>query len=119
MMTRVALSGSSLYFIGMAALLAPAFCQAQTLTTLVAFTGANGAPYLSGGGGLVQGADGNFYGTTNGGGSHNLGTIFKVTPAGALTTLYNFGSTPTDGTDPAGALIQASDGNFYGTTNEG
>ncbi len=82
---------------------------------------------------LVQGSDGNFYGTTPTGGigdcqnSLNLvsltasgcGTIFKITPAGMLTTLYSFGTTPTDGAIPAAGLIQGSDGNFYGTTTGG
>ena len=56
---------------------------AQTLTTLVNFSGANGdTPEF---GNLVQGTDGNFYGTTYYGGANNGGTVFKVSPAGALT----------------------------------
>jgi uncharacterized repeat protein (TIGR03803 family) len=68
--------------------------------------------------GLVQGTDGNFYGTTG-------GTIFKVTPRGKLTTLYRFcppnsNKRPCpDGGDPKAALIQGTDGNFYGTTEYG
>ncbi len=72
--------------------------------------------------GLVLGADGNFYGTTSQGGANNVGgTIFKITPRGALTTLYNFCSHPncTDGEFPDAALIQGIDGNFYGTTRFG
>jgi uncharacterized repeat protein (TIGR03803 family) len=70
------------------------------------------------GGGLVQGADGNFYGTTYGGGTGSGGTIFKITASGALTTLYSFCSAPNcaDGFGPGVGLIQATDGNFYGTT---
>jgi uncharacterized protein (TIGR03437 family) len=73
---------------------------------------------------LVQGSDGNFYGTTPTGGiadceGGGCGTIFKITPGGTLTTLYTFGATPTDGVSPAAGLIQASDGNFYGTTTSG
>lgn len=138
---------------------------AQTYTTLVSFDGTNGAsPYA----GLVQGINGNFYGTTyeggtNGGGTvfeinpagtlttpYNFclqpgcldgaqplgltlatngnfygitasGTIFEITPAGQLTTIYTFCSQPgcADGRNPVGALVQASDGNLYGTTEEG
>ncbi len=74
--------------------------------------------------GLVQGTDGNFYGTTpeGGGGAYHLGgTVFKVTPSGTLTTLYNFCSLPgcADGDSAHAALVQATDGNFYGTTGGG
>ena len=70
--------------------------------------------------GLVQGTNGNFYGTTARGGAHKYGTIFKITPSGSLTTLYSFcsQSSCTDGFDP-GALVQATDGNLYGTTTSG
>jgi uncharacterized repeat protein (TIGR03803 family) len=65
--------------------------------------------------GVVQGADGNFYGTTAVGGAFGAGSVFRITPAGVLTTLASFDGT--NGRDPAfGSLIQASDGNFYGTT---
>src|SRR5690348_16890092 len=60
--------------------------QAQTLTTLADFDGTNGSYPL----GLIQGFDGNFYGTTLDGGTANLGTAFKITPAGVLTTVHNF-----------------------------
>lgn len=67
---------------------------------------------------LVQANDGNFYGTTNYGGANgNYGTIFKITPVGQLTTLHSFSGT--DGSIPAGTLIQATDGYFYGVTYEG
>jgi uncharacterized protein (TIGR03437 family) len=84
--------------------------------------------------GLVQGSDGNFYGTTSSGGSGNesyctargdtgCGTVFKITPSGTLTTLYNFCSqgdaTCGDGFQPAAALMQGADGNFYGSTQYG
>ncbi len=93
---------------------------AQTLTTLASFNGANGAyPYFLMT--LVQGNDGNFYGTTYAGGASNAGTVFKITPAGTLTTLYSFcaQSDCTDGAYPFGGLVQGTDGNFYGTTYEG
>ncbi len=68
--------------------------------------------------GLVQAADGNFYGTTHWGGTATIGngTIFRITPSGALTTLHKFVGYPNDGANPIGGLIQATDGNFYGTT---
>ncbi len=67
---------------------------------------------------LVEFSDGNFYGMTATGGAHNAGTIFKITPAGSLTTLYSF-TGGADGGAPAGALVVGSDGNFYGATNLG
>jgi uncharacterized protein (TIGR03437 family) len=88
---------------------------AQTFVTLVSFDGANGASPLYGS--LVLGADGDFYGTTSLGGSNDLGTIFKMTRAGALVTLHSFNGT--DGALPSAGPIQAADGNFYGTTTEG
>ena len=66
---------------------------------------------------LVQGYDGNFYGATATGGAHNDGTVFKIAPSGAITTLHSF-SNSTDGGGPS-ALILATDGNFYGTTSQG
>ena len=65
--------------------------------------------------GLIQGADGNFYGTTVAGGANNFGTVFQITPAGVETVLYSFGSAG-DGEYLYAGLIQAADGNFYGTT---
>jgi len=95
-----------------------------TVTTLYSFCsepdcidGAEG-PYPSG---LVLGPNGNIYGVTQFGGPTNNGTVFKITPSGALTTIYGF-CTQTgcpDGQTPLGGLILASDGNFYGTTESG
>ena len=66
---------------------------------------------------LVQGTDGNFYGTTSGGGAHKFGTVFKLTPAGTFEVLHSFCSVANcaDGGSPNG-LMQANDGYFYGTT---
>ncbi len=69
--------------------------------------------------GLVQGSDGNFYGTTSHGGSNGGGTVFQISPGGNETNLYSFGSSPTDGYAPYGGVVQGSDGNFYGTTYYG
>jgi uncharacterized repeat protein (TIGR03803 family) len=71
--------------------------------------------------GLIQGTDGNFYGTTSGGGANDRGTVFEMTLGGTLTTLYSFCSRENclDGVGPTGALVQDSDGNLYGTTSQG
>jgi uncharacterized repeat protein (TIGR03803 family) len=69
--------------------------------------------------GLVQGSDGNFYGTTYEGGTHNLGTVFRISPGGTYSNLYSFVGSPTDGANPTAGLVQGSDGNFYGTTGYG
>src|ERR1700722_17131376 len=74
---------------------------AQTFTTLHSFDGLDGSQPAAG---LVQGTDGNLYGTTQ-------TTIFKITPGGTLTTL--------SGGDSLAALVQATGGNFYGTMYEG
>jgi uncharacterized repeat protein (TIGR03803 family) len=78
------------------------------------------APYT-----VIQGKDGNFYGTTTCGGINDLvgdcssgGIFFRITPGGAETVLHDFGG-GTDGIEPTGKLIQASDGNFYGVTTTG
>jgi uncharacterized repeat protein (TIGR03803 family) len=69
--------------------------------------------------GLLLAADGNFYGTSHYGGAHGDGTIFRITPGGAFTTLHAFTGYPNDGANPIGGLMQATDGNFYGTTPSG
>jgi uncharacterized repeat protein (TIGR03803 family) len=83
------------------------------LTTLVYFNGNNGATPSENG--LVEGSDGNLYGTTEWGGTNGYGTIFKLTTNDALTTLYSF-TGGNDGSVPVTTMIQAADGNFYGTT---
>ena len=70
-------------------------------------------------GNLIQANDGNFYGMTPVGGANNRGAVIKVTPAGDESVLYSFGAFPGDGLTPRGSLIQASDGNFYGMTEQG
>jgi uncharacterized repeat protein (TIGR03803 family) len=91
---------------------------AQTVTNIYSFLGSpsdGGRPYA----GLVQGSDGNFYGTTLYGGSNNIGTVFQISPSGSETNLYSFVGYPTDGAGPYAGLVQGSDGNFYGTTYKG
>jgi len=85
------------------------------LTQIYTFPGASKLGYPMG---LTLGNDGNFYGTALGGGANKFGGVFKITPGGKLTVLYNFKGTP-DGETPKGTIIQASDGNFYGTTEAG
>ena len=97
---------------------------AQTLTTLASFAGSNGANPQST---LIQGIDGNLYGTTYNGGANNncadggCGTVFKVTTGGMLTTLYSFCPQKgcPDGANPYAGLVQGSDGNFYGIATGG
>jgi uncharacterized repeat protein (TIGR03803 family) len=91
---------------------------AGTLTTLYSFCSQTNCNDGEGASALVQATDGDFYATTSFGGADNFGTVFKITPTGMLTTLYSFCSQPncTDGEAPGfGLLIQATDGNFYGT----
>jgi uncharacterized repeat protein (TIGR03803 family) len=115
-------------------LLTAPVARAQTLTTLYDFctriTCRSGDSPLS----LIQATDGNFYGTATKGGAndngycadhinavHGCGTVFKITPSGTLTTLYSFCREPncTDGALPQAAMIQATNGDFYGTTSFG
>jgi uncharacterized repeat protein (TIGR03803 family) len=79
-------------------------------------TGAtSGTDGASPAGGLIQGSDGSFYGTTQSGGTNTVGTIFSLTTAGVETVLYSFIG-GTDGASPDAGLVQGNDGNFYGTT---
>jgi uncharacterized repeat protein (TIGR03803 family) len=91
--------------------------NADSSTVLHVFRGTDGC----GPNQLIEGADGNFYGTTSGGGAnypgYTSGTIFRITPAGALTVLHSF--TGSDGYGPFAALVQGIDGAFYGTTVQG
>jgi uncharacterized repeat protein (TIGR03803 family) len=82
------------------------------LTMLVSFNGTNGAWPR---GGLVQGLDDAFYGTTSKGGAFDLGTVFRITTNGDLTTLLVF--TGANGARPVGGLIRGPGGAFYGTTS--
>jgi uncharacterized repeat protein (TIGR03803 family) len=91
---------------------------AQIFRLRHAFNGTDGAnPYA----GLVQGTDGNLYGTTIDGGVNGGGNVFRLTPGGKLTSLYDFCSQPdcADGQYPVTTLIEGADGNFYGTTQSG
>src|SRR5271169_6770822 len=90
-----------------------------TLTTVYSFCAQSGCPdgaypYAA----LVQATNGSLYGTTVQGGTNGAGTVFKITPSGTMTTLYSFCSLSscTDGKSPFSSLVQATDGNLYGTT---
>src|ERR1017187_2318969 len=96
-----------------------------TLTTLYTFCSQGVYPNCTDGyypyAGLVQAANGDLYGTTYSGGASNGGTVFKITPGGTLTTLYRFCSQSgcRDGSSPFAGLVQATNGDFYGTTSGG
>ena len=110
----------------MALCLAAMAARAQTFNSIVNFEGNDGrTPFVEA---LVQGTDGNFYGTTVNGGKYGeatlgYGAIFKVTPTGTMTLLHSFcvnwEEQCTDGYWPYVGLVQAPNGNFYGTTNRG
>lgn len=89
---------------------------AQTTDVIRSLSGtADGAQPRAG---LIQATDGDFYGTTSAGGFAGLGTIFKITRTGTFTTLHHFAG-GSDGAQPYASLLQATDGNFYGTTVAG
>ena len=91
--------------------------SAQTYSDLYDFATASGDPLYPQNSGIVaQGRDGNLYSTTASGGT-GYGTVFKITPGGQLTVLYNFDST--HGASPFGGLTLGTDGNFYGTATYG
>jgi uncharacterized repeat protein (TIGR03803 family) len=93
--------------------------SAQGFRMVHSFNGSDGSESC---GQMIQGADGNFYGTTQSGGNNNCdmgcGTIFKITPNGTLTTLHSFTDSP-DGSLPFGGLVQATNGDLYGATLAG
>ena len=115
--------------------LAPYISHAQTYSESVLYDFCSQADCADGyyaWGPLVQAADGNFYGTTSYGGANadavcdantvgGCGTIFRVTPAGVLTTLHSFCSQAncSDGANPIMGLVQGGDGNLYGITAGG
>jgi len=84
-----------------------------TLTTLVHFDGTNG--YLPEAG-LVEGRDGNIYGTLSYGGWFDLGTVYRLAPDGKCVILTTFDGE--NGGHPS-SLILGKDRNFYGTTLQG
>jgi len=94
-----------------------AISTAGKVTVLHNFNGTDGEFPL---GSLVQANDGNFYGVTQQTPTNpNAGEIFKMTPAGVVSTLHTFAADGSDGTSPESGLVSASDGNLYGTTTSG
>ena len=89
---------------------------AGEVTNLYSFTG--GADGIYPVAPLLASADGNLYGTTPTGGDYGYGNVFRITLAGAFTNLYSF-TGGLDGSGPGGALVQATDGSFYGLTPYG
>jgi uncharacterized repeat protein (TIGR03803 family) len=92
----------------------PTTAYAQTFEVLHEFQGVDGLFPLERGV-LLQGTDGNFYGTTASGGTNSRGTVFNMDASGTITILHTFSDSP-DGAWPASGLIQAEDGALYGTT---
>lgn len=97
--------------------------QAQTETVLYRFAGSpdGSEPFFAK---PVFDKSGNLYGTTAGGGAYwcgsvTCGTVFMLTPSGAETILHNFGASVTDGYGPRSGLVIDTEGNLYGTTEEG
>ncbi len=89
--------------------------QSGAVTPLHTFNGSDGAASNAP---LILARDGNFYGTTERGGTASRGTVFRITPGGAFSTIYNF-TGASDGAFPESALVQGTDGNFYGTCSGG
>lgn len=89
----------------------------STLSEFYSFAGGGPAQPLAG---LVQAPDGNYYGTTSKGGTFDRGTVYKVTPAGVVTTVHSFRwGQATDGAIPAAPLVVGPDGHLYGTSRGG
>ena len=92
--------------------------SAQTVTTLFNFDGLDGSGQLYGS--LIQGSDGNFYGTSAYEGKNGGGSLYSVTPTGSLVSAYSFCHSPCpNGNTPYGGLMQAANGNFYGAATYG
>lgn len=93
---------------------------AGVFSAIYAFASGSGDGYQPQGA-LIQGSDGNLWGTTSSGGANNAGAIFKSSLAGAESVVYSFAAcgTGTTGCDPLAGLVQGTDGNFYGTAEQG
>lgn len=104
-------TGTIVYILAVFLLASTVTLPAQVFTTLLSFDGTNGSTPV---GPLIQGANGHFYGTAS-------GKIVEITPWGQVRTLYTFCAQPscTDGAAPDTSLFQSTDGNLYGTTQEG
>ena len=112
MRTRVLASLVGLILVGGARVASPQ--PTQVLHEFTGYASADGGPTAP----LILASDGNLYGTTKQTGEAHRGTIFRMTPSGVVTTLHTFIGGD-DGAEPVGALLQAHDGSFYGTTSKG
>ena len=86
---------------------------------LLPFSGSNGANPVAG---LIADSSGNFYGTTDTGGTYGFGTVYELSPSGGgwtETVLHNFQNNGVDGTYPFSTLTFDTQGNLYGTTYKG
>jgi uncharacterized repeat protein (TIGR03803 family) len=90
--------------------------QAQTFNVIHSFSGSDGSGPLAG---LAIDSKGNLYGTTNSGGVHGAGAVFRANGSGQEHVLYSFGSIANDGANPESSLIFDASGNLYGTTFSG
>ncbi|MFZ1011288.1 MAG: choice-of-anchor tandem repeat GloVer-containing protein [Candidatus Sulfotelmatobacter sp.] len=90
--------------------------QAQTFNVIHSFAGSDGSGPLAG---LAIDSKGNIYGTTNSGGAHGAGVVFRANGSGQERVLYSFGSITNDGANPESSLIFDAAGNLYGTTFSG
>jgi len=113
------LSARRALLFGLALFCAATLGQAQTVTTMYNFAdnATSGATpwYVT----LVQGTNGNLYGTTYNGGAEAYGTAFTMSTSGSQKIIHSFANGPSDGAYPTGGLTLGSDGNFYGTTQQG
>ncbi len=107
-------AGLSLYFFVILAAFSAGFASAQNFETITSFNADGGFDPRSK---LIKGKDGNFYGTTYGGGRAAAGTVFKLSPKGEVSWVTSFMGT--NGARPMAALCEGRDGNFYGTTSRG
>ena len=86
-----------------------------TFSTLASFSGGIDGAYANSW--VVEASDGNFYGTTQYGGEHGVGTVFRVDGAGQLTVIHSFAGP--DGEEPVSGLVEGPGGVLYGTTFRG
>ena len=101
-------------WIGLALCLTAADFSADAMEPQTLFNFQDGLSGAHPRGGLIIGPDGNFYGTTQDGGTNNAGTIFRLTADGVFTSLFSFNTT--NGASPQAGLVLGKDGNLYGTT---
>ena len=115
-------TSSSLWFVALAVLVGitavASNADAQVSYQVVAAFDRPNSSGANPSGGLIQGPDGNYYGTASQGGAAGYGTVFKIDAVGTVTTLHSFNYS-TDGAYPTSGLTQARDGSIYGSTYMG